>query len=103
MERAQVKAKEMKCGVIQGGKTTEESICEKFITSALVEKEYSKIILDDGWHSKFIPRLLETVFYCLIQEEMWSILKHFKNPKIDFGLLKRFSIIEIKKHKPELF
>jgi hypothetical protein len=82
----------------------EEEIVEKFITTAFVEKVYEKIRNEnDGWTSKYIPRLLETVFYDLIQEETWEILKIFKNPIIDFGRLRYFVIIKVKQIKKELF
>lgn len=82
----------------------EEEIVEEFITEALVEKEFSKIKLEEnGWSSKLIPRLLETVFYELVNEEMWHILKKFKSPKVDFKVLRSFSIKRVKLLKPEIF
>ena len=82
----------------------EEKIIEKFITNSLIEKEYSKIILESGgWSSKFIPKLLGVVFYCLIKEESWNILKMFNNPTIDFKSLNILTIRKIKELKPELF
>lgn len=80
----------------------EEAIVEKYVNETLVEKEYSKIAVE-GWKSQYIPRLLSTVFYCLINEEMWNILKDFKNPKIDFKYLHLCTTRQIKKIKKELF
>jgi len=82
----------------------EEKIIEKFITNHFVEKEYSKIILESGgWSSKLIPKLLGIVFYCLIKEESWNILREFNNPVIDFKKLNGLCIKKIKELKPEIF
>lgn len=81
----------------------EQSIVDKYVTSSLVDKEFSKIKSDSGWSSKSIPRLLSTVFYCLIQEETWNFINEHKNPKVDFKRLNNLTIQKIKEHKPELF
>ena len=89
---------------IIGPDAVEERIVEKFVSQHLVDKVYAKLVNDnDGWHSKLIPQLLGVVFYDLIKEEMWEILKAHKNPKIDFGFLQRLTIAQIKRLKPELF
>jgi len=80
----------------------EVSIVDKYVTSHLVEKVYAKIAID-GWESKMIERLLETVFHDLINEEMYDILKKFKNPIINFKSLKTLTILKIKELKKELF
>lgn len=84
-------------------KEVEQEIVDKYITSALVEKEFAKIKTEDGWSSKFIPRLLGVVYYCLVKEETWNFVKEFKNPKIDFRRLNTLSISKIKELKPEIF
>ena len=83
----------------------EIAIAESFVTAALVEKEYSKILLDNGdeWSSKLIPRLLETVFYSVVKEDAWEIVKAHKLPTIDFKRLKNFVFARVKAVKPELF
>jgi hypothetical protein len=89
---------------IIGPDAVEEKIAEKFVTQHLVDKVYAKLVNDNGgWHSKLIPQLLGVVFYDLIREELWEILKEYKNPKIDFGFLQRLTIARIKRLKPELF
>lgn len=92
-----VSAPEMK-GVL----TIEERITKHFLTETLIEKEYQKIKLD-GWDKKKIPQLLNTVFYTLIQEEMWSILKKFGMEKIDFKRLQTFVFAKIRSVKKDLF
>lgn len=89
---------------ITDNKMIEEEIVDEFVTSAFVEKEYAKIVTEkDGWTSKYIPMLLSKVFYELISEEMWNILKKFKTPKIDFKILNSMTINKIKAVKPEIF
>lgn len=82
----------------------EERIVDEFVTEALIEKEYSKIIHEEGkWDNKFIPRLLNTVYYCLIVEEIWNAIKKFKNPTINFRALQNFTYQKVKKVKSDLF
>ena len=81
----------------------EQKIIDKFVTPHLIEKEYSKIVNESGWSSKFIPKLIGVVFYCLIKEEMWNILQEFKKPLIDFKKLNGLCTEKIKELKPEIF
>lgn len=83
--------------------TVEEQIVTEFINSALVEKEYAKIEVSDGWNSKMIPRLLNTVFYCLIKENSWEFVKRHKNPTINFKRLMSLTFAKVKELKSELF
>ena len=67
----------------------EIEIAKNYVTGALVQKEKSKIVNESGcWESKYIPRLLNTVYYSIVTECMWDIVKKYKNPKIDFKLMK---------------
>lgn len=82
----------------------EQSIIDKYVTVAFVEKEYNKIKIEkNGWNSKYIPMLFGKMFYELINEEMWNILKDYKNPTIDFKKLNMLLIAKIKEIKKELF
>lgn len=82
----------------------EEKIVNKFLTESLIEKEYSKIVTEEnGWSSKYIQRLFGVIWYCLIKEEMWNILKEFGNQKIDFKRLNHLTVQKIKKVKIDLF
>ena len=86
------------------GSVLEQDIVEKFVTEAFVKKEHTKIVNDnDGWQSRYIPQLLSRVYHELICEEMWNILKEFRNPKIDFRALNTFTTAKVKKVMPELF
>jgi hypothetical protein len=77
---------------------------EKYITSAFVEKEFAKLKLNlGGWESKYIPRLLSSVYHEFIDEHTWDILKDFKNPTIDFAQLQRRAYEQIKRCLTEVF
>lgn len=82
----------------------EEKIVIDFVSKSMVDKIHAKIVGETGfWESKFIPRLLHTVFYDLIREECWNFVKAQKNPTVDFGALQRFTYARVKTIKPELF
>ncbi len=96
--------KEMGATVKNMKQMTEQAICDDYVTKHLVDKVYAKIVNEmEGWNSKYIPRLLSTVFYDLINEEMWSIIKKLKNPTINFKTLNTLVIMKIKELKSELF
>lgn len=87
-----------------GGMTTEEKIVNEFVSQHLVDKVFAKISNEEsGWQSKFIPRLLMTVFYDLVTEEMWDIIKKHNDPKIDFRYLRNLTIAKVKELKSEVF
>ena len=99
------KAKHQKADVTEiiESRLVEEDIVDKYVTASLIEKEFAKIDAESGWSSKQIPRLLNTVFYCLVKEESWNFVKEFKNPTVDFKRLHLFTISRIKKTMPHLF
>jgi hypothetical protein len=83
---------------IQGEYTAEREIADTYITKTLVDKEKAKI------DTKPIqPRLLSTVWHCLLTEEMANIVKKMKNPTIDFKVLNRLVTGRVKELAPELF
>ncbi len=93
-------------GIPEIGQTAqiEEKIVIEFCTETLIEKEYAKIVTEsDGWKSQYIPKLLATVYYCLVNEEIWNIVKKYKNPTIDFGTIIKWVNRRVKEVKPELF
>lgn len=82
----------------------EVGIVTNYITQSLVDKEYAKIVSDaDGWQSVFIPRLLQTIYHCLIEEETWNILQKFKSPTINFNWLQAETYRKIKELRKDLF
>ncbi|MHB8602165.1 MAG: RNA ligase family protein [Nitrosotalea sp.] len=85
-------------------KMVEEEIAEEFCTQAMCEKVLAKISNEmEGWTSKYIPRLLETVFYDLIKEETWEFLKKHKYPTINFGALRHLIYRRVKVNLPTIF
>lgn len=84
--------------------TIENEIAERFVTLVLVDKEYAKIYNGEGgWSGKQIPRLLETVYHCLLTEECYEFVKVFKQPVVDFKRLRNECYNVVKKIKPEIF
>jgi len=63
----------------KGSKQVEAEIVGYYVTKALVDKEFAKIQSEDGWNSRMIPRLLNTVFHCLVTEHTWDACKKYKN------------------------
>ena len=89
---------------VQEGKVLEETISQKYVTESLVEKEFAKIENDtDGWSSKYIPRLLNVIYYSVVSEETWNFVKANRDPTINFKLLKSYVSKQVKEIKPNLF
>jgi len=96
--------KEMGTPVKVLNKMAEQTICDEYVSKHLVDKIYAKIVNEmEGWDSLYIPRLLQTVYYDLVNEETWNFVKKMKNPTINFKTLNTLSIMRIKELKPELF
>jgi len=95
--------KEMGAPLI-GCEIVEEKIVNKLVTSSLVDKVVAKIINDTGgWSSKNIPQLINTVFYDLIREDAWTMVKEFKNPTINFKTLSHYTTAKVKELRKDLF
>jgi len=87
-----------------GSKMIEIEFVDNYCTKSLIDKVYSKICSENGgWSSKYIPRLLQTVYYDLVNEETWHFIKDSKMPIINFKTLNFLTINKIKEIKPELF
>jgi len=82
----------------------EEKIVDKFLTEDIIDKVKANIELEnDGFNSKNIPQLLQTVFYDLVREHSWDMVKEFKSPTINYKNLKKLVILKIKEIRPEVF
>ena len=111
----------------------EAAIAEEYVTQALVEKTRAKIVtelmnqddvagvidiekaseftdyfqlrrnVEERHRGQLIPRLLGTVYYELVNEELWNAVKKHKDPTIVFKRLKAHSILWTKKHAADLF
>lgn len=89
---------------ITGGEIVEEKIVDKFVTQAMIDKVVAKITNDnDGWSSKNIPQLINTVFYDLIKEEAWEFVKAHKNPTINFKTLSHYTTAKVKQLRKDIF
>ncbi len=97
-------AKAMGASIVNQQEIIEEKIIDKYCTEAFIEKEYQKLVEEhQGWKSKYIPELLNKVYYEFINEEIWHIIKEFKNPKINFKTLNAMLIQKIKEVKRGIF
>lgn len=86
------------------GDLIEDKIVEEIVTPHLVHKTKAKIeVENDGWQSRFIPQLLGRVWYDVVTEELFNVLKKHKNPTINFARLNRLTIEKIKRELPEVF
>lgn len=83
---------------LQVGKyMVEEDIVVEYCTNALIEKTKAKIENEKGeWKSEFIPILFGMVFHELVVEEIWHIVKKYKQPTINFKLLYQFVVKKVK-------
>lgn len=87
-----------------GSKMIEEDFVNKYLTKSMVEKIKANIENENnGWSSKFIPRLLQTSFYDLIKEETWNFIKENKMPLVNFKTVQHFCTNKVKEYMPELF
>lgn len=81
------------------------AIANRCVTQTLVDKELSRIKSDnpDASERTLIPRLLSTVFHCVVTEELWNALKKEGWPTVDFKRLRRLVEFRVKELKPGLF
>ena len=97
-------SKEMGGKPTDGKKMVEVDIVDKYITTAFCEKVKAKIeVENDGFGSRDIPRLLQTCYYDLINEECWNFVKENKNPTINFKTLTFLTTKKVKECLPYLF
>jgi hypothetical protein len=71
---------------------TETRIVSQYVTEARVRKQMVKLIDSnpaEQLEMRHIPQVMGLVYHDLITEDIWDILKRFKNPTLDFGKLKR--------------
>jgi hypothetical protein len=96
-------SKVMGASEIEGKKMVELEIAQEFVTTSLVEKVYAKIENENGFNSKSIPQLLNTVYYDVVKEDSWNFIKKHKNPTINYNTLKHFVFLEVKSKMSKLF
>lgn len=89
---------------IKGKETIERSIATASVTSALVEKERAKLVnagIEE--RKRLIPALLESVYCCVIKEDLYDQLKKHKNATVDFRRLRQFVAALTKEYAQDLF
>jgi hypothetical protein len=86
-----------------GVKLIEAAIAETYVTKAFVDKTRAKIELETTDRKILIPRLLQTCYHDVVQEEIWDIVKKGKNPTIDFRKLQAQVIYKVKQYADDLF
>lgn len=87
------------------GRSVECDIVDTFVTPALVEKEFAKIVNENGgqFENKLINKFLGVLWYTFITEEMFNILRKFKNPTINFNMLRKLVVDRAKEIKADIF
>ena len=95
----EMKGQSQKIKVPQIREGLEQDIINAFISSADCEKCKQKVMVMfnlDSWDNsgKNIGTFLNLLYNDLIKEEMISIIKRFKNPVIDFAILKAACFIK---------
>lgn len=88
---------------LAGEKQVEIDIAADYVTEGRINKMLAKMSEDGRFTSKRIPELLSKVYYDIITEEMWDILKKYKNPAINFRKLNMCVVNKIKDVRKELF
>lgn len=70
--------------VSQGSFQHEVELANSAVTPGRLEKLKAKL---EPWDNKRIPQFLSTLYYEVVQEELWDYLKKARNPVIDFKKL----------------
>lgn len=107
-----------------GSFQVECAIAEEYVTQAFVTKTRAKVemaMAEQAWRDdpaltsmtykqvietmrgSLIPRLLQTVYQELLDEETAAFVKKHKDPTINFKKLRAFTIAQVKKFAPDLF
>lgn len=56
-----------------------------------------------GWSSKYIGRLLGSIYHTFTVEESWNFVKKFHKPVIDFNVLNKLVVEKVKDIKKDVF
>jgi hypothetical protein len=82
---------EMGPRVINSEESIEEKIVDRYVTQFLVDKTIEKLRDEHGFEGtlpgRIIPQLLGTVWYDLVTEEVWGVIKEYNFPTINFKQL----------------
>jgi hypothetical protein len=85
-------------------RTGAQAVADIACTPHLIDKEYAKIVNAEGeWQRKYIPRLLHTVYYSVVTEELWNCLKKINRATVNFQELQKHCELKVKEHRKDLF
>lgn len=88
----------------KGESMVEGKIIDEYCTTALCQKVHAKISVEmNGWRSQFIPRLLQTVYYDIVNEDLWDAIKKHKQPVINFKTLLSLCNRKVKENLGQVF
>lgn len=87
------------------GRPVESDIVDAFVTPAFVEKEFAKIVTENGgtFELKLVNKFLGILWYTFVNEEMFNILRKFAHPTINFKVLHKLVVDRAKDIKADIF
>jgi hypothetical protein len=86
------------------GEEIASAFVEKYVDEHLVNKVYAKIENECGeFTNKHIGRLLQTVFYDLVNEETYNFIKKNKMPTLNFKAVQSLTFQKVKQIRTDLF
>ena len=89
--------KEFGTKIMQSKSKIEKKIANEYITKGRFDKLIEKILANgDGWRSKLIPQVLGRMYYEIIHDEIYNIIKDNRNPIIDFKRLNYYIVLKTK-------
>lgn len=89
---------------MRGRDIVEQRIVDKYVTTAICEKERAKTELFTGKKGKvIIPSLLHNVYLALLREDAHHFVVEFHNPTINFKLLRYLCDWQVKECCKDLF
>lgn len=98
--------KKFKINDLEFAEPIETKIVNAFLNQSLIDKVYAKLCVaneDSLFNKKQIPQLLNTVWYDFVHEELWEVLKKYKNPEIKFDKLQNEVYRAVRKGLPQVF
>lgn len=82
----------------------EQDFIDQYLSRELIDKEFSKIVIEEeGWSSKFIPQLFGRVYHSIVEDYIWTFIKKNKQPTINFKRLNSLIVLKIKEERKDLF
>lgn len=83
--------------------SVETKIANRYVTEGRLDKIKQKMMDEKEWENKRITEYLGRVYFEIINDEIWSILKKYKSPVINFRKLNNAIVLKIKEIDTEVF